>query len=869
MKKIIKILLAISILCSMTLVFADEEIKGSQFSPELLNTFNILNSDDLATDDESVVTRAWYVDKLVLMLNCKNVDTGSEAPIFTDVPKSHYYYDSIISAKNEGIIQGSTNGTFMPDMPVTYAHALKMAVSSLGYDDFFVGNDIASYMLKANQLELTDGINLAADDVLDFENAKKLLYNALHADVIYLERNGADSKTVEEPLLYNVFDVEYIEGVVEADYYFSVERNKTFKNAVVIDGRTFSGVADTNLVGKRVKCYYDTDNDEEALFVQVLENEVVTFRSNQLAQCSASGVSIENENGKKKNYKIESDASFLCNGKLLEAEERIKESLEKESTLVKMIDNDENGYFDVVFIYNYKNVLVDRIDPEEKIVYGKNGEVLTFEDKERVYLVNKNEELLAFEQIAKKNVLSVCETASSEEIFIGFLSAESLQDTISLIDDEYLTTVDGKQIKVAESAFLNKIEVGTLVSLYFDFQDELVYVDNAEIQLKIAYLTDVFEDEDNDSIKLKIFDNSNKNTVYNVANKILVRLIDGTEKRMTASELEGYISENSLTRNAVLYQKNASDAVTELWFATDDQSKRFHDLTATGMFDSTALTTMRYKSAALTFLAKLTFTNSSSVVMSVPKEDSTYNSEEDYFLYTAPKMFKNGAVYNCSSSGRYSIVPISMEENGVTTDVLVWQVDYGMDEDLRYNENPGVIKSISTVYNEKTCENVQMLTLMGLDGSEKQIYYRNESGGTGVLTANGIIAEKGDIINCGEDLDGFATNKSVELYYDMSEEKLNKSVIGSTYYRQDYDRLSVMEVIKRKDNIVMGTFASNYDGTQSTIEMYDVENATTVCVFDKETGKIETVNHARVVEGDKAIAYVSGGINLELILYYE
>ena len=88
-------------------------------------------------------------------------------------------------------------------------------------------------------------------------------------------------------------------------------------------------------MGKRVKCYYDTDNDEEALFVQVLENEVVTFRSNQLAQCSASGVSIENENGKKKNYKIESDASFYVMESFWKQKRELKKALKKSQHWLK------------------------------------------------------------------------------------------------------------------------------------------------------------------------------------------------------------------------------------------------------------------------------------------------------------------------------------------------------------------------------------------------------------------------------------------------------------------------------------------------------------------------------------------------------
>ena len=66
----------------------------------------------------------------VLDLNLKNVDN----PYFTDVPKSNEYYKYIAALKNEGIMSGYSNGTFMPNEIITRGQLAKILVLGFKFE---------------------------------------------------------------------------------------------------------------------------------------------------------------------------------------------------------------------------------------------------------------------------------------------------------------------------------------------------------------------------------------------------------------------------------------------------------------------------------------------------------------------------------------------------------------------------------------------------------------------------------------------------------------------------------------------------------------------------------------------------------------
>ena len=63
----------------------------------------------------------------IVTVLCFSIIASAEAPKFTDVPESAWYYTDVMNAVDLGLISGKTTTTYCPDNNLTYAEAMKLA----------------------------------------------------------------------------------------------------------------------------------------------------------------------------------------------------------------------------------------------------------------------------------------------------------------------------------------------------------------------------------------------------------------------------------------------------------------------------------------------------------------------------------------------------------------------------------------------------------------------------------------------------------------------------------------------------------------------------------------------------------------------
>jgi len=163
-------------------VFSDIPDQETQTAVALLQNLGIINgfSDGTFRPGDSL-TRAQFCTIAVLLSGVRDVTAYEGFTIFPDVRGNYWARGYINAAVRElKVVTGFPDGTFKPDVPVTFAQAVTALMRLLGFTDSDVGmNWPQGYLTKANQIGLTKGVNLGANDNIPRGAAARMAYNAI------------------------------------------------------------------------------------------------------------------------------------------------------------------------------------------------------------------------------------------------------------------------------------------------------------------------------------------------------------------------------------------------------------------------------------------------------------------------------------------------------------------------------------------------------------------------------------------------------------------------------------------------------------------------------------------------------------------
>lgn len=155
----------------------------SDYTFDRLRNYKILNGDengDLQLD--KLVSRAEMAQFIAnaRMLNTLTADNiGVER--FSDVGSKHWAYDAIHVMRSMKLINGVGDNEFSPDVPVTYAEAVKMIVSMLGYEPYAekYGGYPEGYIKAGIDTGLIGSITFVKDDFATRRDIAIMLDTAL------------------------------------------------------------------------------------------------------------------------------------------------------------------------------------------------------------------------------------------------------------------------------------------------------------------------------------------------------------------------------------------------------------------------------------------------------------------------------------------------------------------------------------------------------------------------------------------------------------------------------------------------------------------------------------------------------------------
>lgn len=445
MKKNALLLASLILILCMPVTKAAEEVpepNKAQNGEAMLVALEI-NIPDYA-DMEQYVTRKQFLSLLTDML-------GGHGAVASQTPFTDIVDDETLAAVNFGLQMGliSPGLYFRPDEGVTYSEAYKMCIVVLGreHEARAAGDYPSGYQIMATRCSLTKGLKNSAEDTMNVYDMYILMFNLLHAPMRKIAGiNGTEIIYGEyTTVLEEFFNLTEVTGVVTANGITTLydPAFKADKGCVEIGGQSYKYEGEA-VLGQRVKAYADIDN-KNIRYMYPAGNREVIIRSEELERIAKNRVYTVDENGRQASFAVSGSAALIYNGK---ADSMLApEDLQMNAGFLRLIDNNNDGSYDVVCVMEPSIILAESILQQELIIAGANGEeslVLSGEDVS--YSIYSNNKELEFEDL-EENMLLECYVSRDKKAAQIEVSTQKVNGTVTEIDSQENIVIDGVTYK--------------------------------------------------------------------------------------------------------------------------------------------------------------------------------------------------------------------------------------------------------------------------------------------------------------------------------------------------------------------------------------------------------------------------------------
>jgi len=590
-----------------------------------LSSLGLLMGDDQGNfNPDNTITRAEFAAVIVRTLGLG--DPGTTATDFIDVPATHWGSGYVQMASQMGVIAGYGDGNFGPEDPVTFEQAIKMIVAALGYTPKAnaLGGYPTGYMVVAAQEGISAGINATAGEPALRKVVAELVYNALDVplmvqtgwgtDITYEQQDGQGNRPYAT-ILTQKLDVDKVEGIVTdnnavknvgrrpADKTVTITYDKvngfatsyyynTNRNAEVVQPY----IGDTNaadLLGQTVVAYIRDLDESDATIIAIApktgRNEFFTVDIDDIVEINTNRYYIEYEEEDRdfEQLDLEEDVVVIYNevySNSYDLDELAQNYDNGEySGVIELLDNDNDGYYEYIFVKNYQNAVVDRVEPaRHRIEYksdftvGRIQNQFDPDDKiEFVFILDGEEIELA--DLQEWDVLSIMAdnpVLRNAQIYKIYVTREVVEGVINETDDdEYY--ISGTPYKLAGNLAEDAVRLEDEGSFYLDMQGKIAALDATSATLEnYAILLEAARGTWDD-YEVKILTSEGREVVLNTANRVRLNgstkepeeVLEWFEQRGYLKAREGYEGVYEHGKPAIVtYNTNSSGYLNRIDF---------------------------------------------------------------------------------------------------------------------------------------------------------------------------------------------------------------------------------------------------------------------------------------------------------------
>ena len=476
---------------------------------EMLGTLvalDIIGEEEVAEfTPETNVTRAQIVVMAMRLLKTNTVGLSEEFDSFYDVPPEHEAYNEILMAHKLGIISGVNNEKFDPQGTVSYEQAVKILVSTLGYEQAAQqkGGYPEGYLSVAMRADLLDGVTVENKEALTHKSVVQMVYNALETDMFdatYYLSGGDYVEQIQEgvTLLEDRLNIKTVRGTVKRNEITGVDTVVTVSEGqVMINGEVYF-VGDTAIadyLGYNVKAYYTDEPIKKIIYFSHTQkyNNVIALSGNDDLEISYDGTkftfSYTDKNGNRREET--SSGSCIYNGIYTDkiqtadpADVDVMTDITGKSLSVKLIDNNLDNSYEVIILDSYEAFLVNNVSSvNERLRYYTFGadrsmnltEINISVDNDIEYSVyDADGKRVGLDAIEAKNIVSISRDLSGKRYTLRVSNKKITGEILEMSDDgEYTIRVEDDSIVTSEG---DKVTFDAVYKKSNSFPGELLYL---------------------------------------------------------------------------------------------------------------------------------------------------------------------------------------------------------------------------------------------------------------------------------------------------------------------------------------------------------------------------------------------------------
>lgn len=450
---------------------------------------------DFPLSEGEVTTRAEFVAAVTMAMNMPSSQSAETS--FIDVPANHKYAKNIAYALGLGLI--SNVDLFYPDSPVTYSQAIKIVMCAAGFAPKaeYQGGYPVGYLKAAHDAEVGKGIELSDTDSVSHEAAIKIIFDAIVTDMMDVTSFGSNvdyTVTEGKNILSAYHKIFMAEGIVEANEHTGLTNNEAVssENTIIVNGVSYFGAGYENFIGKNVRIFFGDDKKNTILYAYECDNTVYDYTEKDSLAISGLNLTVSPEDGEKDiRYSLEADYSFMYNGKFYGAAD-YNSYINPTSGVVQLVDNDDNGKIDVVFVKNIEYGVVASVNEFDEKIYDKykvNGLVDLSDSDVKYFLTQDDGAEIALDDFEENDAVGYV-ISKDKKLYEIIRFTKRVGGTFSEKTSDGYITINGVSYALSEYytknvKSLDKLKFGTDVILHLGIADRVIYVQ--EFASSISY----------------------------------------------------------------------------------------------------------------------------------------------------------------------------------------------------------------------------------------------------------------------------------------------------------------------------------------------------------------------------------------------
>lgn len=537
-KKAISALSIASLLTASSTGFVFASVPADVTGTEHQNAVEVLSSLGIMVGDADTglfrpndsIKRSEVAKVAVALKGLGEIASTSAASKFPDVGINHWANGYINTATAQGLVIGDDTGNFRPDDKITFSEAVTIMTRALGYEPQALskGGYPTGYIISANSNGLSKGVTTAANKEISRADVARLAKNALTIKLMEQVNYGSNEKyeITEKTLLSECLEIDLIEGAVTAVGSASIDGAPIDKNKIKIDGKVYNvGSADIrNLLGFNVEAYIANGSGgkrDTLLLAQAAEdkNSVVRINADNLHSVENNTVKYLKDE-KLLKATLASDATIIYNGKKGE----MSDLKPIDSGSVILLDSEKNGKYNIVFVNETVNYVVDEVSASSKRVtdkYDQGSIVLDPADDDVSYVIDKAGKIIEAKDLEEWDVITLT-MSKDKSLIYGTVVKNPVEGKIEETDKDGVY-IGGKKYKVA-SSYPHSLKIGNSGTFYLDAEGKIAaYGEDKSSGKNYAYLVDMQAGTGiNGKLKFKLFTKEGKAETLNAASKMSV-----------------------------------------------------------------------------------------------------------------------------------------------------------------------------------------------------------------------------------------------------------------------------------------------------------------------------------------------------------